>query len=121
MSLFTAGFCFLLCRKNLEWNMDGKECMRKLSPSLFWDIDTSQATMETCPQQVVQRVLEYGSWEDWRLIRDYYGLRRIVELCKQMRTLDPVCLSYICLLSDTSKEEYRCYHTAQSNPTPWNS
>lgn len=47
------------------------------------------------PQQVVQRVLEYGNLDDWRLIRAYYGLHRIVELCKQMRTLDPVCLSYI--------------------------
>lgn len=101
--------------------MEEKNYLKKLSPSLFWDIDISRASMETCPQQVVQRVLEYGNMDDWRLIRAYYGLPRIVELCKQMRTLDPVCLSYICLLSDTSKEEYRCYHTAQSNPTLWNS
>ena len=101
--------------------MDGKEYLSKLSPSLFWDIDMSKASMDICPQQVVQRVLEYGSLADWRLIRNYYGLERIVELCKQMRTLDAVCLSYICLLSGTSKEEYRCYHTTQSNPTLWNS
>lgn len=101
--------------------MDGKEYLKRLSSSLFWDIDMSQASMDTCPQQVVQRVLEYGNMNDWRLIRNYYGLPRIVELCKQMRTLDPVCLSYICLLSGTSKEEYRCYHTTQSKPTLWNS
>lgn len=101
--------------------MDEKECLSKLSPFLYWDIDMSQASMDACPQQVVQRVLEYGNLDDWRLIRAYYGLHRIVELCKQMRTLDPVCLSYICLLSGTSMEEYRCYHTAQSKPTLWNS
>ena len=101
--------------------MDEKECLSKLSPFLYWDIDMSQASMDACPQQVVQRVLEYGNLDDWRLIRAYYGLHRIVELCKQMRTLDPVCLSYICLLSGTSKEEYRCYHTAQSKPTLWKS
>ena len=72
--------------------------------------------METCPQQVVQRVLEYGDINDLRLICACYGLPRIVELCKQMRTLDPFFLSYIFLLSDTSKEEYRCYHTTLSNP-----
>ena len=101
--------------------MDEKECLSKLSPFLFWDIDMSQASMDACPQQVVQRVLEYGNLDDWRLIRAYYGLHRIVEFCKQMRTLDPVCLSSICLLSGTSKEEYRCYHTVQSRPTLWNS
>ena len=73
--------------------MDEKECLSKLSPFLYWDIDMSQASMDACPQQVVQRVLEYGNLDDWRLIRAYYGLHRIVELCKQMRTLDPVCLN----------------------------
>lgn len=101
--------------------MDGKEYLKRLTPSLFWDIDLSQASMDICPQQIIQRVLEYGSLDDWRLVRNYYGLHRIVELCKQMRTLDPVCLSYICLLSGTSKEEYRCYRMAQLNHTPWNS
>lgn len=76
--------------------------------------------MDTCPQQIIVRVLEYGTLEDWRLIRSYYGLDKIVECCKQARSLDPVALSFICCISHTRKEEYRCYHTAQSNPTPWN-
>lgn len=101
--------------------MSAKECLDRLSNVLFWDIDREHADMETCPAQIVQRVLEYGNWDDWKLICSYYGLPRIVELCKQMRTLDPVCLSYISLISDTPKEEFRCYHFAQSNPTLWNS
>ena len=34
---------------------------------------------------------------------------------------DPICLSFISAISHTKKEDYRCYHTAQSSPTPWNS
>ena len=84
----------------------------------------SQADMDKAPAQIIQRVLESGEKNDWRLILDYYGyygLDRIVEVCKQLRTLDPVCLLYICCISDTRKEDYRCYHTRQSNPTLWNS
>lgn len=92
-----------------------------MSSHLFWDIDLAQADMDRAPAQIVQRVLEYGELSDWRLIRDYYGLDKIVEVCKQLRTLDPVCLSYICAISQTRKEDYRCYRTRQSNPTPWNS
>lgn len=44
--------------------MDGKEYLNRLSPSLFWDMDISGASMDTCPQQVVQRVLEYGNLDD---------------------------------------------------------
>ncbi len=101
--------------------MSGRECINSLSKSLFWDIDIDKADMNTCPEQIVQRVLEYGNMSDWLLIEKYFGLPRIVELCKNMRTLDPVCLAFICCKSDTSKEEYRCYHTAQSNQTLWNS
>ena len=101
--------------------MSSQECIGRLSSHLFWDIDLARADMDRAPAQIVQRVLEYGELSDWRLIRDYYGLDKIVEVCKQLRTLDPVCLSYICAISQTRKEDYRCYRTRQSNPTPWNS
>ncbi len=101
--------------------MSSKECIAQLSENLFWDTDIAQADMDQIPSQIIQRVLEYGEWKDWKLIRDYYGLDKIVEVCKQLRTLDPICLSYICAISDTKKEDYRCYRIRQSSPTLWNS
>ena len=77
--------------------------------------------MATSSRYIIQRVLEYGQMNDWRLINKYYGLQKIVEECKQMRTLDPVCLSFICTISHTKEEDYRCYHFRQSFPTLWNS
>ena len=101
--------------------MKSSECIERLSEFLFWDADMSDADMDEYPAFFIQRVLEYGTMDDWRLIRSYYGLEKIVEVCKTLRTLDPVCLSYICAISHTNKEEYRCYHTMQSQPTLWNS
>lgn len=101
--------------------MSSKEYIRQFSPYLFWDIDMSQADMDTHPSQIVQRVLEYGKLSDWNLLRSYYGLDKIVAECKKLRSLDPVCLSFICAISNTSKEDYRCYHFKQLNPTLWNS
>lgn len=112
-----------LCRRiKQKFNkiMSQQEYISKLSPHLFWDIDITKADMDTCPAQIIQRVLEYGQWEDWQLIRSYYGLDKIVSICKSLRTLDPKALAYICCISNTLKEEYRCYHTRLSNPTPWN-
>jgi hypothetical protein len=91
------------------------------SPNLFWDADLSQLSLEEHAAYVIQRVLEHGQMDDWRFINKHYGLKRIVEECKQMRTLDPVCLAFICTISHTKEEEYRCYHFRQSCPTPWNS
>jgi len=101
--------------------MSSKEYVRLFSKNLFWDTEPDQLDLNEYPAYVIPRVLEYGTMDDWLLINKFYGLDKIVEVCKTVRTLDPVCLSFICAISHTNKEDYRCYHTRQSNPTPWNS
>ena len=93
----------------------------QFTENLFWDTDVSKLDLNEYPAYVIQRVLEYGEMQDWRLINLYYGLPKIVEVCKGLRTLDPVCLSFICAISHTRKEDYRCYRIKQSTPTLWNS
>lgn len=68
--------------------MSIRECIDGFSKILFWDIDLNEADMDKYPAHFIQRVLEYGSMDDWRLLRSYYGLPKIVEECKQLRTLD---------------------------------
>ena len=101
--------------------MSSKECLRKFTENLFWDVDASQLSMDEHSSYIIQRVLEHGQMKDWRLIYRYYGLDKIVAECKQMRSLDPVCLSFICTISHTKEKDYRCYHFRQSTPTLWNS
>lgn len=101
--------------------MTSQECISKLSPHLLWDVDREQADMNLYPSYFIQRVLEYGTLEDWYFISSFYGLEKIVSVCMSLRTLDPKALSFICLISDTKKENYRCYHIKQSVPTLWNS
>ena len=80
--------------------MTQQDYLSALSPHLFWDIDKNRADMDSCPSQIIQRVLEYGTLDDWKLILSYYGLD--------------------CCISNTDKTQYRCYHTTQSNPARWN-
>lgn len=101
--------------------MSNLQYINRLSSMLFWDIDKERFDADKYSRQIIQRVLECGTLADWRLTRDHYGMDRIVADCKQLRTLDPMALSFICAMSDTKKEDYKCYHFAQSFPTPWNS
>lgn len=39
-----------------------KDYIAQLSPYLFWDMDMNLVDMDTCPSQIIQRVLEYGTW-----------------------------------------------------------
>ena len=95
--------------------------IEQFTKNLFWDISPLAFDVEQCPAQIVERVLERGEWNDWCLIRDYFGLERIASICKTLRTLSPESLSYICCVTNTQKEDYRCYHFAQSHQTLWNS
>ena len=101
--------------------MTAQACRQQFSGHLFWDVCLDEVDMEVHASFVVQRVLEYGTMSDWHLLRAYYGLDHIVALCQSMRSLDPVCLSFISAISQTPKEQFRCYHTKQSMHTPWNS
>ena len=99
--------------------MDKKDI--KFSQYLFWDVDVNELDIDRFPAFVIQRVLEYGRWEDWIQIRSYYSMQIIKDAVMNLRTLFPKSLNYIALYTDTDKKDYRCYKLAQLHPTLWNS
>lgn len=95
-------------------NINSLKLTNQLSQYLFWDIDLDLFDVENNSAQLIQRVLEYGELDDWRKVRDFYGLERIANDCKKLRSLNPKALSFICAITGTKKEDYRCYHIRQS-------
>jgi len=101
-------------------NNNSMNLKNQLSQYLFWDMDVDLLDVETNSAQLIQRVLEYGELDDWRKIREFYGLERIANDCKKLRSLNPKALSFVCAITGTKKEDYRCYHIRQSILTHWN-
>jgi len=93
--------------------MTKQECVQKLSFPCFWDTDRQTFDMDEYPSFIISRVFEIGTLNDWRLLMSYYGIDRIVEISKQLRSLDKVSLSFITSISDTNPADYRCYTTRQ--------
>jgi len=91
-----------------------------LNQRLFWDIDPKKFDIDRNAAWIIQRVLEYGTMKDWSIIESHFGIDGVVSYAQHFRSLDPVALSFLCFISGTKKEEYRCYHFAQSFPTLWN-
>lgn len=83
--------------------------VKQLSSSLFWDVDISEIDDEKNKRFVIQRVLERGTHNDWILINKKYTLQGIVQEAMQMRYLEPKALSYIAIMGNVPKEEFRCY------------
>lgn len=89
------------------------------SPHLFWDVDKENLEMEKSKKFIIPRVLEYGIINDWKIIQQYYGINEIVEIAKNVRTLDNRAWMFIASLANISPESFRCYTTKQSMPRHW--
>lgn len=91
-----------------------------LSPWLFWDTDRSRVDLTLHRSYVIERVLEYGLWEDWKKIRQHYGDQTILETALNARSLSGKSRAFICSVYGGSPDQFRCYTLQQSNPIHWN-
>ena len=108
--------------KNVIFETMNKEItINDFSQHLFWDVDIDLFDFETHQKFFAQRVIEYGTLEDWNLVKQLYGLEKIKELSLQFRTLDAVSLAYLSAIFKINKEEFRCYKLKQQVSNYWNS
>lgn len=96
------------------------EYITQFSTYLFWDVNKDDLDMEEHSRYIIKRVIEYGMLNDWNIIKKYYGLERIIETAKKFRDLEPRALAYLSAISQTPKEQFRCYTYQQSSPQHWN-
>ena len=91
----------------------------ELSKHLFWDIDKNSLKSQKNKKQIIQRVLEYGFVCDWKIIKDYYGVKDIAETATKIRSLDKKSAAFISTISGIRKEEFLCYTMRQLIPNHW--
>lgn len=96
------------------------EIIQKFSSHLFWDTDCKRLDWEHHRAFIVKRVLEYGTFKDWNLLRSYISIPEIAHISLTFRDLEPRALAFISTLSHIPKEQFRCYTTKQSKHPHWN-
>jgi hypothetical protein len=90
------------------------------SKTLFWDIDYDTLDVDKHASFVVERVLNRGSFEDFRAIVDYYGKENLKKIAMNVRYLGNKTLSFCGVFFHEPIENFRCYKLKQSNPSHWN-
>jgi hypothetical protein len=90
------------------------------SPYLFWDIAVDKLNLDNSAPLIVERVLQLGQMEDWELLKTYYGLAKVLDVAKELNSLDERTVSFLCTVFDLNKEDFKCYTRKQSNPHFWN-
>jgi hypothetical protein len=90
-----------------------------LSEHLFWDVDGADVDLQRNKRFVIQRVLEYGTLDDWRLIRDHYGLETIADVAARIPNLDRKSACFVATLTHRPKEDFACYSKKPSTARHW--
>lgn len=89
------------------------------SASLFWDVDKTSLDFEKHAVHIVDKALNRGSWEDFKLVLSFYGRERVSEIVKGLRYMDKRTLQFSSVYFQIPKTEMRCYIWQQSNPSHW--
>ncbi len=99
---------------------ENKTIISNLSSFLFWDVDINNVDMLIKKKMIIQRVLQYGLFDDWKIIQKLYGIEDIAKTATTIRDLDDKSMSFISTISNTPKELFLCYTIKQSIPKHWN-
>jgi len=86
---------------------------------LFWETDYDKIDWANKARYVIERVVKFGTVEDWRFIQQYYGMERIRDEMLQSRDLDLKTLSFLSVVFNIPQTQFRCYTQIQSNPGHW--
>jgi len=86
------------------------------SPVIFWDVDMARIDWHKSSRFVIGRVTQYGTADDWRKLKAFYGLDAIKQEMLKERDLDDRTLSFLSCVLDLPKEKFRCYMEKQSHP-----
>jgi hypothetical protein len=79
------------------------------SPVIFWDVDATNIDWQTRARFVIGRVVRLGGVDDWRKIKQLYGLDRIRSEMVKERDLDDRSLSFLSCVLGVPKDDFKCY------------
>jgi hypothetical protein len=88
----------------------------QFSKYIFWDADPDELDTNKHSRYIIDRVVSYGTWKDWKKLLKLYGDEKIKDTVISLRNLDPKTLSFLSLYFDVPQKAFRCYTFKQSNP-----
>ena len=86
---------------------------------IFWDVNFENINYDAKANFVIERVFERGDVDDIRNCRRYYGDEKLRHTLTNAKWISLSTIYLACALFNNQLTDYKCYITAQSNPTFW--
>lgn len=84
---------------------------------LFWDVDPASLDAEKHKYYIIPRVMDYGTLEHVKETFRHYGVEAILEVLKQVPSLDKKTISFFATRYDIPREEFRAYRRSKKHHT----
>lgn len=91
-----------------------------VSKRVFWDIDFSSLDYQKDRFYIIERVMNYGLWNDFVEIVRFYGKNIIKQEIVQSAYLKKDVLNFLCLYLNLKPSQFKCYKRRQLTEAHWN-
>jgi hypothetical protein len=91
-----------------------------ISHKAFWDVRFSDIDFEKHSLYVMEKIFNYGTWKDQVAIMKFYGLQQIRKEIVNAGYLRKPVISFLCVILQLQKKDFRCYNKMQLHLLPWN-
>ncbi|MDM8542017.1 hypothetical protein QUF90_13100 [Desulfococcaceae bacterium HSG9] len=81
----------------------------------FWD--KGPMNLKQDRYIIIERILEFGTEDEIKIISDYYGREPVEEVVIQSRSLSPKTVNYFALLFGIPREKTKCF--SDVSPKIW--
>jgi hypothetical protein len=96
------------------------ELIISLRKAYFWDLDRSDPDSEVSDRLIIERVFSLGDLKEIRMIIDYYGKKKTIEVLSSLNYLDPKTLNFVSKLFNRPRKRFKCYIRKLSTTQHWN-
>ena len=97
--------------------------MQKTKPNIskvaFWDVNFDEIDFEKNCVFILEKVFNYGSFDDQIEVIRYYGIEKIKTEIIKIAYFRKEVLAFICSYFQINLTEFKCYLQRQSNPLLW--
>jgi hypothetical protein len=92
----------------------------ELPKRLFWEFDYEKLDWQRSYRTIIERVIEWGSPEEWKNMIHFYGVQSVIKALKEdIPYLTDKGVEAVCAYFQLSKTELKCYTKKQLQKEHW--
>ena len=93
--------------------------MIEFSKRLFWDVDIQGLDLQTDQFFIIERVMNYGLWNDFVKLIQLYGKEIVKTEIVKSAYLKKDVLNFLCLYLNLKPSQFKCHKRRQLTEPHW--